>query len=114
ASCWRRGFERGRMLSTTSSAPRGSDGRDARAAPDPALWEPLRFLLRRWKPGWFTLAAVHPRRRLPAVVPLRQFRDAHEPEALGHGADRRVPPVAAVRLGACHGPHSPPLAAPEP
>src|SRR5439155_1688022 len=96
-------------------APRGApDGRDARAAADPALREPLRLLLRRREPGWVAHAPVHPRRRLPAVVPLRQLRDAHEPEAVGPGANRRVSAVTSVRLGACHGPNDPPLAAPQP
>ena len=45
-------------------------------------------------------AALHPRRRLPAVVRLRQLRDALEREGARHRADPRVPAVAALRLGA--------------
>jgi len=41
----------------------------------------------------FALAAVHPRRRLPAVVPVRQFATLTNLKP-GPGADRRVPPVA--------------------
>ncbi len=92
-------------------APHGSD---ARAAAHPALRQPLRLLLRGRQPGGAAGAALYPRRRLPAVVPLRQLRDAHQPQAMGRGADRRVPPVAAVRVGARHRPHDPPLAAPQP
>ncbi len=58
--------------------------------------------------------ALHPRRRLPALLPLRQLRHADEPEAVGRRADHRVPAVAAVRLGARDRPGRAPLPAPQP
>ena len=56
-------------------------GRRARAGPDPPLRQPLRLLLRGRPPRRAARGALHPRRRLPPLVPLRQFRDAHQPEA---------------------------------
>ena len=51
-------------------------------------------------PGRPEKASLHPRRRLPAVVRLRKFRDSLQREGARHRADSRVPPVAALRLGA--------------
>ena len=55
--------------------------------------------------------ALHPGRRLPALLPLRQLRHADQPQAEGRRADHRVPALAALRLGARHRPHRPPLSA---
>ena len=56
--------------------------------------------------------ALYIRRRLPALLPLRQLRDPDQPQAVGRGAHRGVPVVAAVRLGSRHEPRRAPLAAP--
>ena len=48
-----------------------------------------------------------------SVVPIRQFRHPHEPEALGRRAHHRVSVVAPVRLGARHRPDRTPLVAAE-
>ena len=47
-------------------------------------------------------AALRARRRLPALLRLRELRDALQREGARHRADPRVPAVAALRLGARH------------
>jgi len=46
-----------------------------------------------------------------ALVPLRQFRDPDQPEAVGPRAHRRIPSLAALRLRARHRLGGAPLAA---
>ena len=62
---------------------RRADGRGARAGAHPPLRQPLRFLLRGRPARRSPRRALHPRRRLPALVPLRQLRHAHQPQAAG-------------------------------
>ena len=92
---------------------RGPDRRRRRAAPDPPLRQPLRFLLRGREPRRRPRGALHPRRRLPPLVPLRQLRDADQPQAARHRPDHPLSAVAAVRLGARHRSADPPLGAPQ-
>ena len=88
-------------------------GRRARAGPDPPLRQPLRLLLRGRPARRPARRALHPGRRLPALVPLRQLRHAHQPQAARRRADHRVPALAALRLGPRHRSHRAALPAPE-
>ena len=103
-----------RRSSSRSSARSASRSASRSSRPDPPLRQPLRLLLRRRPPRRAARRALHPRRRLPALLPLRQLRHAHQPQAAGRRADHRVPALAALRLGARHRPGGAPLAAPQP
>ena len=85
-----------------------------RAAPHPALRQPLRLLLRRRQPAGLRDVLYIRDDDYRLSLPLRQLRDADQPEAVGRRADHRVPAVAALRLGARHRPGGAALAAPQP
>ena len=90
---------RSRRLRDRAPRRRGARRR-ARAADDSPLRQSLRVLLHRGTAEGTAQAALRPRRRLPAVLRLRQLRDALEREGARHRAHPRVPAVAALRLGA--------------
>ena len=79
--------------------PLGVELAPAHGAP---LRQPLRVLLHRGAAQRAAQAALRARRRLPALLRLRQLRDALQREGARHRAHPRVPALAALRLGARH------------
>ena len=100
-----------RSSSTSSGRSASRSAWPLEPAAHPPLRQPLRLLLRGRAARRPARRALHPGRRLPALVPLRQLRHADQSQAQGHGADHRVPAVAALRVGARHRSHGAPLPA---